>query len=332
MDEPTPQTAPPPSDELSYEETPVINTEKGELLEHTTEVHTEPEQSAPKITYEREDVVPEATQFFQSQSQTSAPAPEPPLQHQQPSMASREPQKTSKTRSPNHIGTYIFIIILFGLGVWLSTQLRSFFAPSTTAEVTVPTLAPSVVVPTVPVQASSSATPDTSWISYQVISGATRKEVAGVSYKLPAGVVAPVCDSGNCVSQGTNLPNGTRFTIAVRGKGQLLPDFRGAILTDANGKEFTMKQTTINGVYGYEYIGNFTGRTGGGYAFSAMRGIEVPVSDTLSVEFNHFAPVGTTSDFAKDEIVFNSIIGTFKSTIPVTTLAPTIPTATSSGL
>ena len=153
---------------------------------------------------------------------------------------------------------------------------------------------------------------------------------------MPSEVKAPVCDSQSCASQGTNLPGGTRFTVAARGKGQLLPDFRGAILTDAAGREFTMKQGVFGGVFAYEYTGNFTGRTGGGYTFTAIRGVLMPVSETLAVEFNHFAPAGITSDFASDDAVFNEIIASFKTGIvntatPSVSLPAVTPTTTSAG-
>lgn len=236
------------------------------------------------------------------------------------------------------MGTVLFIFILFALGIWLSSQLRSFFAPVSTGEVPVPTTSqlsnapanPSLA-PSVPSSASANSA---QWITYQPYSGVTKQAIAGISYQLPGTVKAPVCDSASCSSQGTNLSGGTRFTVAPRGKGQLLPDFRGAILTDTSGHEFTMKQTVVSNVYVYEYTGNFTGRTGGGYTFTKMRGVLVPVSDTLAIEFNHFSPAGATSDFAADDAVFDQIIKSFKSTGTSSSLAPsgTTPTpSTSSG-
>ena len=276
---------------LPVEETPVIDEKSGEPVESKPEM--------PGVTYQKEDIIPEAAQVFEEQgsAQQSQPTPVP-----------------SRPRSSFHFGTVLFVIILFGLGVWLSTRLRSFFTPSQTAPVVVPTVVPGAAAPTV--AASPSAAPVASWTTEQVISGATKTVIAGLSYKLPPGVAAPVCDGGSCPSQGTYLPGGTRFTVAPRGKGQLLPDFRGAILTDANGKEFIMKQTTVGGVYGYQYTGDFTGSTGGGYTFTKMRGILIPVNDKLAVEFNHFSPAGTTTDFAFDDALFDKIIASFASSIP----------------
>lgn len=320
--------------ELSYEETPIIDPVSGQVNERPvsestpvdTLEHSPSVENAP--LNEASSVVPEASKIFSSHVDEKNTTPK-----------SEEDAVYIAPKKPNHIGTILFIIILFGLGVWLSMQLRSFFTPAASPVVSVPTSAPLPSTSSAP-QASVSASADTAWVTYQVLSGVTRQAISGVSYKLPSGVSAPVCDGGSCPSQGTNLPNGTRFTVAARGKGQLLPDFRGAILTDATGKEFTMKQTTIGGVYGYEYIGAFTGRTGGGYTFTQMRGFLVPVNDNLSIEFNHFANVGVTSDFAKDDAIFDKIIGSFTTNFPTPTIflvtptgalfAPT-PTSTMSG-
>lgn len=317
MDEPSAQDQKPASDQpLTYEETPIIDPRSGEVTKDSAPTPESTPAPIPRKSeaYEASDVIPEAAKIFE-------PAPSASSETHEPSHA--------KPPSRSHIGTIFFVVILFGLGVWLSMQLRSFFAPTTSQDVVIPTSAPlPVVTPQEATQATSSATPDSSWVTYQVISGATRKAIAGVSYKLPASVSAPVCDGGSCPSQGTTLPGGTRFTVAARGVGQLLPDFRGAILTDATGKEFTMKQTIVGGVYAYEYIGNFTGRTGGGYTFTAMRGAQVPVNDTLAIEFNHFAPAGITTDFVKDDALFDTIIGTFTTNFPTPTIQAIFPTST----
>jgi hypothetical protein len=102
-----------------------------------------------------------------------------------------------------------------------------------------------------------------------------------------------------------------------------------------------MKQTVIGAQYVYEYVGDFTGRTGGGYTFTKMRGVLVPVSETLAVEFNHFASSGVATDFAADDKVFDDIIKTFKGNAPLATGTPIVkptvslptstPVATSTG-
>ena len=245
------------------------------------------------------------------------------------------PSPLPKKGKGKPVGTLLFIVLLFGLGIWLASQFRSLLVPSVSEDVAVPT---SGLVPTsrptfAPLATPSGSLVSSTWQIYEVISGSTKKPVSGVSYELPGDVKAPVCDSASCASQGTYLPGGTRFTVAARGRGQLLPDFRGAILTDATGKEFDMQQTTVAGISVYEYSGDFTGRTGGGYTFTRIRGVLIPVSETLAIEFNHFAPAGITTDFVSDDVIFNKVVGSFKATgyvVSSPALTPTVslPTAT----
>lgn len=215
----------------------------------------------------------------------------------------------TKAQRKNPIGTILFVALLFGLGVWLSSQLRSFFAPASTAEVPVPTVFPTTTgfLPAADGTASSSGATAPS-IRQTVYSGARKSEIANVSYMMPSSMKELVCDNSSCTSQWVAMPNGTRFTVAPRGAGELLPDFRGAILTDADGKEFTMREVAFAGKTAYEYVGDFTGRTGGGYTFSRMRGVLIPVSDSLAIDFNHFTPVGSASDFVKDDRIFDAIV------------------------
>ena len=233
------------------------------------------------------------------------------------------------------LGTFIFITLLFGLGIWLSSQLRLFVVPETVLENTdetqslTPSVSPLISSPSASIASKSGEIRDWQTVSVSAVG----LLLQSVTYQLPQSVTLPVCDGSGCPSSGTNLSGGTRFTVAARGKGERLPDFRGAILTDANGKEFTMRQTSVGGKDVYEYIGDFTGRTGGGYQFTKMRGVLVPVSDTVSIEFNHFVPAATVSDFAADDEVFDQIIASVK--IPTTasltpTLKPALP-STSSG-
>lgn len=308
---------------LTYEETPIIEP----VTDESTSVHH------ADFNDKAEDVVPEATRVFDPQQ---SDATEPPHVH----IPEKPYGDRPKPRGKLHAGTIIFVVLLFGLGIWLSSQIRSFFSPVVSDEVAVPTLLPTpdtgIVTNTSPSSSPSASGAASLWQTMEVISGATKKAISGISYQLPGSVKAPTCDSSGCSSQGANLPGGTRFTIAPRGKGQLLPDFRGAILTDAAGREFTMKQTIIGGAYVYEYTGNFTGRTGGGYTFTAIRGVLVPVSETLAIEFNHFAPAGIITDFAKDDALFNEIIASFKgasATMPTPTvnLPAARPTTASAG-
>lgn len=239
----------------------------------------------------------------------SQSAPQAPAKHLLD--ASKEPVKKSHRKK---LGTLIFIALLFGLGIWLSSQLRLFVVPQTALENADETqfLTPSVPVlissPSASIASQFAVIRDWQTVTVSAVGLLLRK----VTYQLPQSVALPVCDGQGCPSSGTYLSFGTRFTVAARGKGERLPDFRGAILTDANGKEFTMRQTSVGGKDVYEYTGDFVGRTGGGYQFIKMRGVLVPVSDTVSIEFNHFAPAGTVSDFAADDEVFDQIISSVK--------------------
>jgi hypothetical protein len=277
----------------------------------------DPQSPKANLTYEETPIIEPITEAVHTSSETP-PLPKPaevPVSHSNVTPSNKSSRKM--------MGNILFFVILFGLGIWLSLQLRSFLSPP--APVTQIAPSPTVVsVPTLtPFSSASSSASIAGWIAYQVVSGSTKKVMPGVVYKLPASVEAPVCDGSNCPSLGTNLPGGTRFTVAARGKGYTLPDFRGAILTDASGHQFTMKQSIVGGKAVYEYVGDFTGRTGGGYNFSKMRGVLVPVTDLVSVEFNHFAPVGATTDFAADDALLDQVISTFDTSV--------IPVATTSG-
>ena len=60
--------------------------------------------------------------------------------------------------------------------------------------------------------------------------------------------------------------------------------------------------------------------------FSAVCGVMmIELTNTLSLEINHFTPNGITSDFVKDDALFDTILKT------LTFLGPTPTTATSSG-
>ncbi|MFH0750184.1 MAG: hypothetical protein V1917_04730 [Candidatus Gottesmanbacteria bacterium] len=149
-----------------------------------------------------------------------------------------------------------------------------------------------------------------SWKQYNPINGTTRKPIDAIQFKLPSAVLPPICDGSACGSQGTYLPGGTRFTIAPRGAGQVLADFRGKIISDAGGKTFITKQTTVAGKQATEFSTANVGSTIGGYAFSTMHGYMIEVNDTLSLEINHFAPSGINVDFMADDALLKQIIAT----------------------
>lgn len=239
----------------------------------------------------------------------------------------------------------LLFIILFLIGYWLSGIVRTLFenrqrTPQPQPEMASPTQNPLIE----PFVASTTGvinqqpTPQTTLASsYSVLNGITRLPIAGIQYQLPAGVLAPVCDGTACGSQGTYLPGGTRFTIAPRGAGQVLMDFRGKTITDAGGKAFITKPTTVAGKNAIEFTTETRGSTIGGHAFTTMRGVMIELSDTLSLEINHFVPVGIRADFAADEVIFNELLKTLvlpgngvggKGSVitPTPSLIPTSPT------
>ena len=170
----------------------------------------------------------------------------------------------------------LFFIILFAIGFALSGYVRDFLSvkpvsetkPITTPEPTVSEFESTQSGETTSVVPQVTLTPK----QFTVLNGLTRKPVPDISFTLPASVLPPICDGSACGSQGTYLPGGTRFTIAARGAGQVLADFRGKIISDAGGKPFTVSQTTVAGKPAMEFTTTQIGSTIGGYAFSRMRG------------------------------------------------------------
>lgn len=261
----------------------------------------------------------EETPIIEPVSMESPPAvpsspqipPQPPL-HSEPL---KEPPSKSSSTIMHSLGIVVFFVLLFAVGVWLSTILRQYLPTGLSGGIVpTPKTTTSPEPTTTIATGTSSLDPYGNWKSYQVVSGKTKQVITGISFKLPADVLVPICDGANCASQGTYLPGGTRFTIAPRGVGQLLTDYRGRIVSDLAGKEFTVKQTTISGKPAVEFTGLFTGTTVGGYAFAQMRGVMIEVDDTLSLEVNHFTPSGVTSDFASDDSLFDKILETLTFT------------------
>jgi hypothetical protein len=278
-----------------------------------------------------------------AQQPQSVPPPEPPPSNPPASQAPltyeetpviehiEPPPKSVKKHSGSCLKTIgiIFLVgVLFVGGIWLSSFVRQFLPsnPSTGTLVTTnSTPTPS---------ASTSADPYATWKVYSVVSGTTKLPISGLQFKLPPDVLSPICDGGSCVSQGTYLPGGTRLTVAARGVGQSLRDYRGTVITDVNGVPIPTKQFTLNNFLATEYDSSASGRTVSGYAFSQMRGVMIPLTDALSVEVNHFTPMGITADFTADDTLFDSIIKTFTySTVTPAATVTATPTkiATSSG-
>ncbi len=222
-------------------------------------------------------------------------------------------------------------VVLFAAGIYGAPYIKQFLpnglvgiTPQQQAAVNAPTPTPTPV------------DPFASWKTYQVISGATKAPIAGVFFRLPPDVLAPVCDATTCMSQGTYLPGGTRFTAAARGAGQLLSDFRGSAISDVGGVVFTTTETSVSGQLAREFTGTFSGKTAGGFGFTRMHGVMVAVTPTISIELNHFTPFGITADFAADEMVFAKILQTLVlpgSVTPIPTPLATMSAtpATSSG-
>jgi hypothetical protein len=276
-------------------------------------------QPVPPLEYEETPVIaPVETNETQNVQQTAPPV--------------SEPRKRGSGSFLKAVSIIALVAILFIGGTWLSGFVRQLFTPAAPVSTAV-TPAPEQVTP-VPVSTADSFV---GWSTYQVTSGVTRLPFPGLSFKLPPEVLAPVCDSAGCISQGTFLPGGTRLTVALRGAGQSLRDFRGSLITDANGKALPTSKMSLGTAEAVAYDSSASGKTISGYVFSRIRGVMIPLTDTLSVEVNHFAPTGIVADFAADDTVFDTIIKTFTySASPTVTAAPSpilpaAPSATSSG-
>ena len=203
------------------------------------------------------------------------------------------PPPMPKVSSSSAVVTILVFLILFIAGILLSSYIRPFLFGLNKGLTAVPT---PIAVPATPTPVDPFANWKTSTI-------------AGLSYKLPPDVLAPVCDGASCASQGTYLPGGTRFTVAPRGP--------SAFVTDANGVAFINKDATVSGHIATDFFGTFTGRTITGYVFTQMHGFMIEVTPTLTLEINHFTPTGVTTDFAKDDVLFDRILSTltFSSTL-----------------
>lgn len=234
------------------------------------------------------------------------------------------PKKKSGCLGP--LFTLIMFLALFIAGIWLSSFVRQFFpSESSTSQEKDVSVTPTIT--TLPTATGSAAV--AAWKTYEVISGTTKSAFGGVTFQLPGDVLSPICDGTGCASQGTYLPGGTRFTVAPRGVGQALRDFRGSVISDVGGVSFTSKAMTAAGRSAMEFTGVFTGRTVSGYGFSRMRGVMIELTPTTSLEVNHFTPNGIVADFAADDMLFDAILKTIKvagSTVSTTkTPTPTPP-------
>ena len=195
------------------------------------------------------------------------------------------------------VTTIIILLLLVVVGFWLSGFAGKYIGTlftKPTGEPVLPTPTPlSTAVSASPSAVTLKPTPSV-WKTYQVLTGATRTGYAGISFKLPPETLATICDGSDCKSQGTYLPGGTRFTVALRGEGQVLPDYRGAVISELGGVPMVVKETALLGRTAMEYTAGFIGTTVNGYKFSQMHGYMMPITDTIAFEINHFTPNGTT--------------------------------------
>jgi hypothetical protein len=271
----------------------------------------EPATASPSIPPVNQTPVPPPIQ---------SPQPTPPLTYEEtPEIPMDVPPPKKKSSVLKTLGIIIAFIALFVIGVNLSSSVRQFLPSGAGGNTETQNTA---IFPSI----TPSASPTATWKTYDVVSGVTKTAIAGTTFQLPVDILPPICDGVGCVSQGTYLPGGTRLTIAPRGAGQALRDFRGTVITDANGIPMPVKQLVLGQITATEYESSASGKTVSGYAFSRMRGVMIPLTNTLSVEVNHFTPSGITADFEKDDLLFDEILKTFAvSTASIT------PVATSSG-
>lgn len=282
------------------------------------EVPNAPPQSDVPLEYEETPVITPV-----AETPVGTPPAPPPESVGQGPVAAAPYKKSSSLMS--FLGNITLFIILFVAGVGLSLFLRQYL-PSGVP--TGPAVQPSLPT-SAPTLSTTQPSPDpyATWKTYQTVSGTTRQPIVGISFKLPPDIPAPICDGGNCASQGTYLPGGSRLTVAPRGVGQLLSDYRGRIVSDLAGQAFNLKQASVSGKPAVEFSGLFTGTTNGGYAFNQMHGFMIEVTDALSLEINHFTPSGVNADFTSDDTLFNKIIQSLDfslGTVPKVTATPTI--------
>lgn len=292
----------------------------------------EPKTPEPTITYEETPVITPIPE----QPPDTTPIEQMPDMSQKTEPVSQESQLNTFSPAPKKRSAKSFIkgLLIFGVlfivGYALSGVVQNLINSSskktTTKETIAPTPVPTVLptdmeatesgiavltMPTVKITPMVQASPS-AWKQYNPVHGTTRGAISTIQFSLPSTILAPICDGTSCGSQGTYLPGGTRLTIAPRGVGEVLPDYRGKIISDAAGKTLVTNETTIAGKKATEYTTDTTGSTAGGYAFTTMHGYMIEVTDTLSFEINHFSPSGVTADFAADDALFKSIVATIK--------------------
>lgn len=223
------------------------------------------------------------------------------------------PKQKKSGNFMNVVKIVLLFVVLFFLGFWVSGIVRQYLNAPKPSGTETPTPTPTMAT------ISSQLTPPpveniyATWKSYPVLVASTRQAYPNLSFMLPPEVTAPTCDGTSCASQGTYLPGGSRFTVALRGKGQALPDYRGKLISDIGGKTFTTNEVMVNGNAATEFTGTFSGGTVGGYAFSQMHGYMIDIGDQVSLEINHFTPTGIRADFASDDELFGDIVNSISA-------------------
>ena len=289
------------------------NDTQEEAVEQVFESKAEAPVENPKLTYEEKPVINPQT------GEMTEKIPHQPELLEQPKALPVMKPPTAKRSFGSILLQILLFLILFGTGIWASTVLRNylpngigtFLSRETTDESVFETPAPT----------ESEKGPFDGWETYEIPDGEGGLPLVGISFMLPPDVLSPICDSLRCVSQGTYLPGGTRFTVAPRGAGHALADFRGKIVSDAAGREFLPEEVTVASRSAVSFRGDFVGSTVSGYSFTKMRGVMIEVSETLSLEFNHFAPTGVNADFATDDALLEEILQTL--VLPVSSIFPT---------
>lgn len=237
--------------------------------------------------------VPELPNANQPQDNKLPPEPKP------------EPMVKSGLKS-NSIKSLIFnlliFVILFFVGVTGSLIINKLFLTPKNPET------PKTEIPIVITQTKA---PDVtgSWNLFEILSATDGNPQISIS--IPQNMLTPICDGQSCVSKGTYMDGGTRFTVSVRDNPTNI-NFSQTIVTDITGKQFETKDATISGLIAREFSGDFIGTTAGGYRFTKMHGFLIKANETKLVEINHFAPAGITTDFISDDEVFNKIITTLQ--------------------
>jgi hypothetical protein len=248
-------------------------------------------------TEETKTIVYEETPIIEPIEDPKLPSP---LDTPELSDHSRHGKQTS-----SFIGKVVVFFVLFSLGIAGSIFVRPFLN-----KITLPTF-PSGIQQEEKI--SESPSPTSAQVDQTAGWNTQNISVSGkvLTYSLPTGVEPPQCDGPSCASKGTYLPGKTRFTISSKTGGAPITNFAKLIVKDAGGKVFETKETTVAGLVAVDYSGSFMGLTTGGYTFTAMHGVMIQIAPTITIEMNHFAPNGITSEFEKDDAIFAQILKTF---------------------